>query len=585
MKNDYIVRTLYRSFVAVSILTAITATVGMLIDNIVVGQALGSDALGAMGIVAPVSLVLSAFGNICSGGGTARAAQAIGRGDRAQVNRIFTATMLFVLVSGALLTIAGLAFTPQLAALLGARGELLLPTEQYLYGYFLGAFPTILMTALMGFVRIDGSPRLPLVCMAVMTGANILLDLLFTLALRMDMFGMALATTLSYTLACLAACTHFLKKSSGLRLVQPFRAAGELPRIVGTGAPTALGRVCMTLRTTLLNNLMVTAIGASAVAVLNVRTQAYNILGALAVGIGQAALPVVGMFFGEEDRTALRDTLRSSLRIGLLLNCSIAVLLLVFPSVFPSLLGLTDPNSLAMANNAIRLFALSMPLSLLNTILCNFYQSTRRTALSTALSVLQSLVYTTLFAFLLLSPMGSDGVWLAFLLGEVFTLLTALGYAFFKNRRFSFRFDDLMLLPADFGGDPKDQLELSIGNSMDEVMTISAGIGKFARGRNIDAGTVSTLSLLIEEMAGNVVQHAFRPGEKKWFDLLLLDRPDSVLVRLRDNGSAFDPTTYQDADGQSYGIRLVRGLSDDFRYRRSMGLNVLMITVRKNRSA
>lgn len=76
-RNDYIVRKLYYSFVKVSILSALTATVGMLIDNIIVGRYLGPD---AMGVVGPVSLLLSAFGNICSGGGTARASQAMGRG-------------------------------------------------------------------------------------------------------------------------------------------------------------------------------------------------------------------------------------------------------------------------------------------------------------------------------------------------------------------------------------------------------------------------------------------------------------------------------------------------------------------------
>ena len=69
MKNDYIVRKTYYSFVLVSILSSLTATAGMLIDNVIVGRYLGSEALGAMGIIGPVSLVFSAIGNICSGGG------------------------------------------------------------------------------------------------------------------------------------------------------------------------------------------------------------------------------------------------------------------------------------------------------------------------------------------------------------------------------------------------------------------------------------------------------------------------------------------------------------------------------------
>ena len=72
MKKASVVRSVYRSFVLVSILTALTATLGMLIDNIIVGRFLGTNALGAMGVVSPISLIFSAVSNICSGGGTAR---------------------------------------------------------------------------------------------------------------------------------------------------------------------------------------------------------------------------------------------------------------------------------------------------------------------------------------------------------------------------------------------------------------------------------------------------------------------------------------------------------------------------------
>ena len=97
MKNDYIVKKLYISFVIVSILSALTATAGMLIDNIIVGAFLGDEALGAMGIIGPISLIFSAFGNICSGGGTARASQALGKGDTEKMHQIFSVTMILFL--------------------------------------------------------------------------------------------------------------------------------------------------------------------------------------------------------------------------------------------------------------------------------------------------------------------------------------------------------------------------------------------------------------------------------------------------------------------------------------------------------
>ena len=128
MRNDYIVKKLYIPFVIVSILSTLAATAGILTDNIVIGRFLGDDALGALGIIGPIPLIFSAFGSICSGGGSARAAQAMGKGKMDRVAEIFTATMIFALLTSSLLTVAGLVFTPQIARLRD-NGKRFDPTE------------------------------------------------------------------------------------------------------------------------------------------------------------------------------------------------------------------------------------------------------------------------------------------------------------------------------------------------------------------------------------------------------------------------------------------------------------------------
>ena len=584
MKNDYIVKKLYISFVVVSILSALTATAGMLIDNIVVGAILGDDALGAMGIVGPISLIFSAFGNICSGGGTARAAQALGKGEIDKVRQIFTVTMIFVIVSGLLLTLVGVFFTPQIATFLGAKGELLEPTVDYLRGFFLGAIPTIMLTALAGFVKIDGSPRLPLVSIVVMSVANIILDLMMVMVFDAGMYGMALATTISYVLAVLTSCTHFLKKTSTLGLAKPIKGGKEMMSMVTTGAPTAISRICDTIKVMVLNNILVLFVSVGAVTALNVRTQANNFFGAFIMGLAQASVPLLGMFYGEEDKTAIKDTLKNTLRIGIIMNGLIGVVLFIISPLFVDMMNITDPEIRNMAILAVRLFAVGMPLTLINTAMMSYYQSTRSTGMATIICITQSLVYTVVLAVLLVKPLGHMGAWVAFLGAEVFTILTILVATILRNKRFPTKLEDFLKLSDDLGADSTNKLELSIGNSMEEVMKISEGINKFGKGRNISEKLLMELSLCIEEMGGNVIQHAFKPGAKQWFDMLILDKEDSLVVRVRDNGAPFDPTKYweeEQNDELRYGIRMIQGMASRMEYRRTIGLNNLIIVLDK----
>lgn len=280
----------------------------------------------------------------------------------------------------------------------------------------------------------------------------------------------------------------------------------------------------------------------------------------------------------------MRDTLKTTLRIGIISSCVVAVLLFVAASGFAGMLGITEGENLTMAVTAIRLFAVGMPLILINMAMMSYYQGTKNSKMASLICILESLVFTLVFAVALIKPLKSTGVWLAFLLAEILTLLIIFVCTTVYKHKLPTCIDDFMRLPSEFGVKQENCLELSIGNSMDEVMTIAHGIHKFGEGRQIPEKTLDLLSLCIEEMAGNVVQHAFKSGEKKWFDLMILDKEDSLIVRIRDNGMAFDPTKYLCGDKrkeQQYGIRMIAGLANSMEYRRTIGLNNVLIKILK----
>lgn len=585
MKNDYVIRKIYQSFMLVSILGVLTATVGMLIDNIIVGQFLGTNALGAMGVVGPIASLFSMVGSISSSGGTAQAAQAVGRGDQNRLNRVFTSAMLYNIVLGVIFMAVGMVFTPQIAFVLGAKGELAAPAVEYLRGYFLGAIPMIMMLTLNSFVRMDGSPGMPLISVVVMSVSDIILDLVMVLVFRQGMFGMALATTLSYFLATAVIFTHFAKKNHALRLILPGKAVSEMKGIVTTGAPTAIGSLCSMMRTTMLNNLLVAVVGAGAVAAFNVRSQANNIISAIIMGIGQALMPVAGMFFGEEDAGALKSTVRVTLKLGMAMGIAVAVILFIVPSVFSHILGVTDPQVLVMADGAVRIYAVTIPIQLFNVVWMNFYQSTKKSGQATMITVLENFAYSVLAAFILIHPFGSNGVWFAFLIGEILTALTLYIYVAYKKKKPLPGISGFMLLGEDFGESAGGRWEFSIGNDMTQVVALSGRITEYGKESDFDSHMLNTLALCIEEIAGNVVQHAFSPGEKRWFDLMILNKDDSVIVRMRDNGREFDPVRYlhenDDAEDKTMGLRLISALTDQFEYRRTLGLNNVIITIDK----
>ena len=582
MNNDYIVKQVYRSFLIVMLLSAISSTLGSLVDNIIVGRFLGDDALAAMGIVAPIILLYFTLGALCAGGGSILASQAMGRGDTDGVQNIFSVSVWFGIISGLIICTLGLLFSDALATLLGANPSLHALSVSYLRGYMLGSIPIILLSALMSFVQIDGSPQLPIVATVAMTVSDVILDLLVAVVLHGGMFGMAMASTLSYFIAVGVLCLHFTKKSRTLRLTRPKAFGKNLQSMAVTSTPVVVTCIGELVRIAVLNNMLV-VIAVSAVAALNIRSQANNIIGALAMGGAQALGPMAGMFYGEEDRATLGQSLKSALKQGLILNLVVALIFVFVPWVFPRLMGVTDAETAGMASTAILWLAVSLPIRFVNLLLTQYYQTTKHTALAVTLSVLEVLAYPLAAAALLIRPLGPEGVWISFPIAEALTFVTAMVFILLKTKSGSL-LHRVLMLPEDFGGSEADKLSVSIGNSMDEVMEMSRSVYAFGEERGVSKETMNKVSLCIEEMAGNVVQHSFKPGEKRWFDLLVYIKPDTILLRMRDNGRPFDPLARLREQAEhdpekNLGLKVINGITDSFEYRNGVGLNICVMNL------
>lgn len=192
------------------ILSILTATIGSFVDGCVIGIYLGADSLAAFGYALPVILLLlSALGGALSDGSAATCAVHMGNGNTKMTNTNFSAACLLSVVFGCAITLLCVQFSEQLAAMVGAKDSILKPTGEYIRSFSFGAFPMIFTQVLMAYTRLDGDAILNVISVVLMTAINITLDILFISSLHLGMFGIGLATSISYTVAMLVCFLHF----------------------------------------------------------------------------------------------------------------------------------------------------------------------------------------------------------------------------------------------------------------------------------------------------------------------------------------------------------------------------------------
>lgn len=579
MTSDYITKKVFRKFLSISIAAMAAATVGMMVDGIVIGNFLGSASMAAFGIVSPLFILFSAVAGIFSNGSISLCGKYIGRDLPEKVNEVFT---IAVVCAGgaALICAAACLFLPEaIAGFLGAEGEILPLASAYIRGLGVGAIPIILSQVLMAFTKTDGSPNLGLLSIVVMTAINIALDFGNVFIFHMGMFGMAMATSVSYIAAVLICILHFFKPVNSLRFVRVARPVEELFTIGKTGFPNALNKICITARTALTNHVLMVLAGDIALTAFSIQNSLNTILGSICTGVGATTLLISGIFYGEEDKRTLEESVRVSIKTGVFLTVIVCAVSLVFLKPMVMMFGRDNPEAAAMAMRVMFWFLLSLPLYTVNLIFLNYYQSSGNLFMANFMCVGDNFLFMMLFIAILSPGFGTDGVWISFLLGEMAMLAALTAVVSWKKRCFPRSLEDFLLLPQDFGVPEEQQLSLSLKNDMNEVITLSENIGRFCRKHKIDDRRTHHLSLCIEEMVGNVVKHAFKDNGRHFIDIRILIKEQQLIFRIRDDGIPFNPLEkLQEEDPcKNIGIRLVKRISKSTDYRNTIGLNNLIV--------
>ena len=189
---------LFRKLLIPTVLGMVFSAVFVITDGIFVGRGIGSDALAAINITAPLFLISTGVGLMFGVGASVVASIHLAQGKvkaaRINVTQAVAVSSLLLAAYSFLIT----SCAREVALLLGSSERLLPLAVEYMH-WFAPFLPfSALLSSGMFFIRLDGSPNYAMLCNAVPAVINIVLDYVFIFILGWGMTGAALATSLGY---------------------------------------------------------------------------------------------------------------------------------------------------------------------------------------------------------------------------------------------------------------------------------------------------------------------------------------------------------------------------------------------------
>lgn len=404
-------------------------------DTFVVGRELGTIALGAMGICTPILTVTYSLGFLCGMGGGALYAIDTGKKDAVHANKVFTTSLLMLIVTGGLIAIMGNIFTVPLANFLGADEENISYVLPYLRCIVSYAPGFMLDVFLMTYMKNDGHPNVAMVSTVTGTGLNIVLDCLFVFVFKWGMFGAAFATCIGSAACSIVNIVYILTKKLNLRPHIKNISAGLIPRVFRAGFSVFILE-CSSAIVTFVFIKQATGfygtVGASIYTIImNWTLVCFN----LVMGIAQSVQPLISISYGERNfrkaHTFRKYALISSLIAG-------TVFLLIGYTFTEPLITVFAEDALSIVGQAANCFRLYLPAYFMMGIGISigiYFQAVESASKSLIIMLLRGIIMPVAGAFVLPFIFDERALWLSMPFAELFTALTAVVLALISDKK------------------------------------------------------------------------------------------------------------------------------------------------------
>lgn len=236
-------------------------------DVIVVGRFAGDNSLAAVGsTTALINLLTNLFIGL-SVGGNVLVARYYGANQEKDLRDTVHTSIMLSIICGIFLTIVGIAGASKILTWMATPPEVLDKAVLYLRIYFAGMTATMIYNFGSAIMRAVGDTKRPLYFLTIAGILNVILNLFFVIVCKLDVAGVAIATSVSQCVSALLILICLMKNEGALKLELRKLSLNKdkLVRILQIGLPAGIQGTVFSLSNVVIQS-SINSFGATVVA-------------------------------------------------------------------------------------------------------------------------------------------------------------------------------------------------------------------------------------------------------------------------------------------------------------------------------
>lgn len=422
------INTLLRKYAVPGIIAMIASSLYNMVDSIFIGHIpnVGAYAISGLAVTFPLMNLSTALGTLVGVGGQTMVSVLLGQKNYEGAQKVLSNVMSLNTIIGVVFTTLCLIFLDPILYFFGASENTLPFAREYMVIILLGNIITHLYFGLNGVIRASGNPKTAMGLTIFTVTANAILDPVFIYVLDLGVKGAAIATVLCQTLALAYTLIFFLNKKNflhfGKHIFQLDRHIAKASLSIGLGPFLMHFASCFV--SIFINQQLRKYGGDLSIGAYGISNRITFMFLMINLGFNQGMQPIASFNYGARQYKRVKEVFWLTTKWMCLMSviCFLVSEFLTTPAVR---LFTEDAVMIEKADNALRLMNLMVWCVGFGMVSGNFFQSLGMVKKSIFLSLTRQLLFLVPLVFLLPLWLGENGVWLAFPVSDLLSVVCA----------------------------------------------------------------------------------------------------------------------------------------------------------------
>ena len=404
-------------FAIPSIIAMLVSSIYNIVDQLFIGQAIGTLGNAATNVVFPLNISCTALALLFGIGGASCYNLALGRGEKERAPEFMGSALSMLVISGVVLFLITELFTTPILVAFGTPDDVFPYAEEYVRAVAVG-FPFLLLTTGGGhLIRADGSPKMTMICNLSGAILNVFLDALFVFGFHWGMAGAAWATVIGQMVSGTIVIVYMAKfKKANLKwkhLKVKFSCIAEVAAI---GMASFFNQVAMMIVQIVMNNLLKhygeLSIYGSAIPIAcsGIAMKTNQLFFSIVIGIAQGTQPIESFNYGAKNYDRVKKALALALTAGGCVSMISFIIFQTMPRQILALFGNGTEEYFAFGVMFMRKFLFCMFLNFIQPITSTFFTSIGKSIKGVFLSMTRQIIFLLPLLIILPKFMGVEGI-------------------------------------------------------------------------------------------------------------------------------------------------------------------------------